>query len=444
MLADLGDNLLDTPATFWPDAEKTLYIQEAIRTWNSLTSFWRDDFTMPTANGVTWYDISSTVTAPNTLRPRTITDVYLMTIMEYHLLEPPTGATWTGSNQFQVQDLLDSLAQYRDELLSSTACYINNRTPASGAGRTVLSDLTTYIRRVAWIPTVPQPTLGIVATPLWPDDQWELQSYERGYLSAPTGIPSTYRQSNEPPLTFETDIQPSVAGTYDILTVESGPALSLISPSTLPIPDDWTWVMKWGALGNVLSQEAVSKDILRMNYCLLRYRQGVEIMQKASAILSARIGNTLLDIDSVQDMDNFRPRWQAEALGTPDVMITTGLNLAGFSSIPNGVFTVTLNVVQNAPVPVIGTDQIQIARDDYNAVLGYAQHLAMFKVGGAEFQATIPLLQKFFEQASLYNSTLTELGEFQKDMYELAGRDFESHPVFDGVQPKGDVGGGEQ
>jgi hypothetical protein len=244
-------------------------------------------------------------------------------------------------------------------------------------------------------------------------------------------------------LVFETDVQPAVAGVYDLLTIESGPALSLVTPSTFTIPDDWTWVMKWGALGNLLSQEAVSRDQLRMNYCLLRYRQGVEMLLRASAVLSARFGNTPLDVESVQNMDNYRAGWQAEAPGTPDTVITTGLNLIGFGPIPNGVSTLTLNVVQNAPVPVNPGDQIQIARDDYNAVHGYAQHLAMFKVGGAEFQATIPLLQKFYEQAGLYNSTLAELGEFQRDMYELSGRDMEAHPVFNSEGPTSGSGGKE-
>ncbi|MGH7182590.1 MAG: hypothetical protein ACREJN_11510, partial [Nitrospiraceae bacterium] len=73
-LSELADRLYDahpTASPFWSDAEKTLYINEALRVWNAMTSYWRDSFTFNLTQGVTWYDIP---TAAGSLRPMTVTD----------------------------------------------------------------------------------------------------------------------------------------------------------------------------------------------------------------------------------------------------------------------------------------------------------------------------------------------------------------------------------
>src|SRR5436190_2191833 len=68
---ELARRLYDPTETFWPRAEKRLYVYEALRMWNSLTCFWRGDFTFNGRNGVTWYDLTDTANLPNTLRPLT-------------------------------------------------------------------------------------------------------------------------------------------------------------------------------------------------------------------------------------------------------------------------------------------------------------------------------------------------------------------------------------
>ena len=75
---------------FWTQAELTAYIQEAIRTWNALTNYFRNEFTFNLAQGVNWYDITNTTTAPNTTRPFTVTDNILTQMIENCLLEPIT------------------------------------------------------------------------------------------------------------------------------------------------------------------------------------------------------------------------------------------------------------------------------------------------------------------------------------------------------------------
>src|ERR1039458_9319360 len=87
----IANRLYDPSQTFWTGAELALYLNEALSTWNALTGNWRGDFTFQTQPNVTWYDLTSIPQMPNTLRPLTVTDASLYTLMQYHLLEPPTG-----------------------------------------------------------------------------------------------------------------------------------------------------------------------------------------------------------------------------------------------------------------------------------------------------------------------------------------------------------------
>ena len=433
-LSDLGARLYDLNSVFWSNTEKTRIIQTALRTWNAFTSLWRSEFTMPTQANVVWYDIANLITAPNTLRAYTVLDTDLYKIIEDHLLEPATGAAWTGSLQFNAQDMIQAVQRRRDELTSNTSCTVQQHVVAANPGRTFLPDSTLDIRRIAWLP-VGSPA-GFVNSPLWPDDVWAMQSYERDFTTQAPGTPSIYRQSTEPPLSFDVDILPAVPGQYECLTIDAGAALDPNNPSTLAIPDDFTWLLVFGAMGDMLNRESNAKDALRAQYCNARYAQGMALLKNSPALLYARSNNLQLDIDSAQNQDDFNPSWQSQAATTPDTLLVAGLNLIGFSPTPDaGPYSVTLGVVQNAPIPIVGKDLIQIGRDDYDVLLDYCVHLASFKMGGAEFVATIPLFQRFMKQATLYNSKLDELGEFTKTIYELSQLQAETNPVFSDVEP---------
>ena len=86
--SELARRLYDPGETFWTDTELGIYIQESLRTWNALTGYWRGDFTFPSRQGVTWYDLTDATNLPNTLRPFTLHDTDLYTQLQYHLLEP--------------------------------------------------------------------------------------------------------------------------------------------------------------------------------------------------------------------------------------------------------------------------------------------------------------------------------------------------------------------
>jgi len=372
-----------------------------------------------------WLDLTQ---LPNTLRPYTVEDTDLYETMEYHLLEPATGVNpWTGSLQFSALDLIAAVQRRRDEILSQTDCTLKVRTVPAVAGRITLPDTVIDVRRIAYLPNVPgSPSV------LFPEDTWAEQSYNPRYLQTPAGAPGTpytYLLSTQPPLSFDTDASPSYAGNYELLTVEAGPALSASTPSTLLIPDDWTWVLKWGALADLLGRESVAGDPLRAQYCESRYQMGLKLMRSVLALLSFRVGNVPLQVDSVRDADLYNTTWQGQTPGPPVMVVYAGLNLIGVNPIDSGIYSATATVVENAPIPVVDADPVQVSRGDLDAVIDYAQHLAAFKQGGKEFTDTLPLMARFFNQAKTYGLKLEEFAEYTDALYGLAQRENNMNPV---------------
>lgn len=423
----LYQSATDTAQQFWTASEITVYVVEALRTWNALTSFWRAEFPFTLVQNQFWYSIPGQA---NSIRPFTITDQSLVTTCEYHLLEPLTSSyplTWTGSLQFSVADILEALTRNQNQALGSSGCTITQANVAAPVSdqRIFLSDSSIDIRRVAWIPAT---GFGFVNTPLRQTDVWAKRAFDYGYTTAPQEPPDGWMQNAEPPLSFDVDRVVPVEGTYDVLTVNAGATFDADAAQLLSVPDDWSWVVKWGALADLLSRESNAKDPLRAAYCAQRFEEGCRLMSDAAALLSLQINGIPLFVDAVTNGDNFNPLWQANAAASPSSCYTAGLNLIAFPAPDAGPYSALATVVKNAPVPSANSDYIQVARNDYDAIINYAQHLAMVKVGGAEFLATVPLYQAFMRQASQYNKKLVSQGQFQMPMYEVSQLEEERNP----------------
>ncbi len=415
-------------AQYWTRDECTLYICEALRAWNAYTGFWRNDFTFDidtfANNGSSWYDLT---TQTNSLRPFTVTDHYLANLITYHLLEPQTGtpAVWTGSNQFSLSGILNAITRRQNDCLTQTGVTVTQSTVAAAIQRrTLLPDTTLDIRRVSWLPVT---GLGYSATPLRQSDLWELQAFNAVWTAAGPGAPAQWLESSEPPPAFDVDIIPAVPGKYDVLAVNSGAASNATSAQTLSVPDDWSWVVKWGALADLLSKEANAKDVMRAKYCAARFAQDCQIMMNSPALLGLQMNGLPLFVDAARNGDDFNPNWQAQTPATPSTCYQSGLNLLAFPN-PDAIYGILASVIQNAPVPTTGADYIQIARGDFDAMIGEAQHIAMFKVAGNEFSQTIGLHQEFLNQAGIYNKKLKEMGQFPMDMRDISQRESRRNP----------------
>jgi hypothetical protein len=395
----------DPSSNFWTDAELAFYLAEALRTWNALTEQWNSNFSFLSNSSVTWYSLATLAGSP---RLRTLTDAYLYTAMQYSLLEPPTGAgAWTGTSQFSLADLQFALQRRRDEVIQISGCNLTQLpllASAANQRRTLFPDSTLEPIRARFLPDSSTPIT------LCREDTLQFDAFEPGYLQS-GALPSSWSVITEPPLAMDTDTAPSMAGKYDVISIQSGPIFAPPAATLLGIPDDWAWVAKWGALADLLGRESEATDRLRADYSLKRYNDGLKIMARSNWLLSATVNGLPVDTPALKDFDAYAPEWELNAAAW-QTLIQAGMDFV--APCPVGVVqTVGMVLLGNAPVPSLDSDFVQVSRDVFDVVLDYAQMLASFKMGGAEFASTKDLENNFMAAAVQTNKRLADLGLYR-------------------------------
>lgn len=394
--ADMGSRLDDPSHVRWPTDELTIYIQQAIRTYNALTNHFREATTFTASNPDLFWDLP---TIAPTLRGQTVTVADAVNQIAVQLLEPlPTGSTWNGTAQFSFDDILQALQQARDTFLFDTGVIVTRTeiaVPApAGTGLVALPEAIIKLRRCAW------KTADNVVIPLFRDDQWGMNSYGVGWQTASSGRPKAYSVSTQPPLEVQTAPVTTTAGTLDVIGINRGSVPTTADlTQLLGVPDDWVWVVIFGALAQLLQRDGLALDAARAAYCDARWSHGIEMAKASAVLIAGRVSGTPCILGSVVDADAYSPSWQMVP-GTPHRMLTMGQTLLALWPPPGvpiggGGYTVTLELVRNAPVPVDSTDVIQMGTELLNDVFDYAQHLALFKEGSGQTEQSMALLEQF-------------------------------------------------
>jgi hypothetical protein len=437
----LAQRLYDTGMVFTTDAEIGIYIQQALRQFNVLTNTWKTDFVF-NPNQL-WNTLAN---APGSPRVRTLTDTDAYTQMEYMLLEPPTGGTWTGTPQFSISDLAQALRRRRDEVLQVSNC---NQSLMAGipvtpnTRRTVLPDTVIDVARVRYLP-VNDPygggyggtfLPGFTGYTLYRDDTVAQEWYEPPLYQQAPGVPQTFMLSSEPPLTFDVDVPPAQPGTYEAVTLLSGDLFAPPANTLLNIPDDYSWMLIWGALADLLGRESEATDRQRADYCLKRYMDGLTMMLKTPWIMLAKINGVAVNTESIANMDRYMPEWDdgfssltpissgggggatTYPIALP-VIVTGGID---FFAAPTDGSSVGLTVLANAPIPVADADYVQVSRSNWDAVLDLAQTFACFKMGGAEFQSALELEARAIRACAAENVRLKSTGAFSDILLQRGG-----------------------
>jgi hypothetical protein len=396
----LALRLSDTGNIYWTDAENGLYIQKALRMFNALTATWKTDFVYNSSN--LWNSLGLLSGSP---RLRTLTDTNSYTMMEYHLLEPPSGGTWTGTSQFNIDDLSQALQRRRDEMLQISNC---NQSLMGGIALTPNTRLTTLPDTVIDVERVRYIAIDSSVNTLYRDDTVAQEFYEAGFWQAPGNRPQTFMLSSEPPLTWVVDIPPGQPGTYEAVVLQSGAAFNPPTPTLLGIPDDFAWVVEWGALADLLGTESEATDRERAAYCLRRYQDGLNLLLKTPWVMLAKVNGQATNTDSIAATDRYLPEWDSTPASFGPVIVIGGID---FLAAPVGS-GIGVTVLGNAPVPMMNTDFVQVSRSNWDAVLDLAQSLACFKMGGAEFQQALELETRAIQACAAENSRLKSTGSF--------------------------------
>jgi hypothetical protein len=409
-LGVLASRLQDVGMVHWTAAELTRYLREAMRTWNAITEDAMDQGTFATVAAAPFYDLPTTLPA---LRAYTVTDTYMVGDIEYALMEPPTPAAWTGTAQFTFQDVVTALQQRRDQYLLETGQVVTRVIQAlagpPASGRFPLNRSIVTLRRVAFIDA------NGVVYPLQRDDEWGANGFDRTW-PLQTGVPLTsfpmaYSIGVSPPLICQIIPPLATVGTLDMLAVTRAAVMGGLGPCLDPtvgiflgVPDDWTWVVRFGALATLLNQQGVTYDPQRAAYCEGRFRHGVLLASKAHMVLAARIDGQPVTLTSIAEADQYSRSWQRIS-GAPVQVMLAGQALVALTPVPiDGTHTVTLDLVRNVQLPVVGTDCTTISEGTLDPIIGYAMHLAMFKEGPSQLQAAMDLMDRFFRAAGIDNA----------------------------------------
>ena len=419
----LAQRLQDTGLVFFGGtltADLNACIVEAVRAWQAFTASYKQRTAFSTANATPFYDLTF-VLSPGCLS-YTVTDRDLVGVILSRLLEPPLTTVWTGTGQFTFPAIINALQARLNRFLGDTGVVITHTTQASGTApvtRVYLDEGILDVRRAAWVNGSGVPTV------LWRDDQFAMQTFR--FSAAAQDPPAVYGMVTVPPVGVEVYPPGSVAGTLDLLVVRAGvtvgttPSAVSNTPVVLGIPDDLAWAVTFGALSDLLSSDGPARDTARAAYCEQQYQAGVAVAKLNPTVMMSMVAGVPVWTGSVFELDAFQTSWQATA-GPPAFVGMAGRNLAALGPVPNAVQTVTMDVVPNIPVPAADSDVLQADRGSLDAILDYAQHLASFPMGGAEFQATDKLRQSFMLAAAVENSRIRNLAVFQDVFKQPAQR----------------------
>lgn len=451
--------LSDQTEQYWAAEELNQHIRTALRVYQALSGYRRQRITLSTANRSPFYDLH-TISAFS----RTIRDREVVKEIQYALLEPATGSSWTGTEQFTLAQVVGALQRRRDQFLMDTGCVVNRSVQAVTAnadGRFDLPSTVIDVRRVAWgnpLPVLEERTglppgltisntglisgtpttaghytftitvtdsLGQVATVicsisiadtvchivLWRDDDYSAGSFQPDWLTPAT--PKVYSVSTTAPISIQLIPIPSLNGSMELLTGDNGAALDPTSNDgvLLGVPDDFVWAVKFGALSDLLTITR-SNDPSRARYCEQMYQLGVQAARINPSVLAARIDGQLAKTGSVFDFDAYYPGWECD-YGKPRTAGLAGRNMIAFAPCPDNAYTVTLDVAGNMPVPSTDGEYLDIGKEDMDAVLGLAFHLASFKQGGMDFMQTLPVFNAFLQTDAIHRARLAASAQYR-------------------------------
>ncbi len=407
----LAARLADPSMQFWSDSELKFYIQQALRQYNSLTWWWKTDFTFNNASSTNVW--SSLATLTGSPRIRSVTDSYCYSEMEYMLLEPNcAGGPWTGTSQFSINDISQALQRRRDEMLqvsNANQVLLTGIAITPNTRRTYVPSNVIDIARVRYIPSVVAPaTQPPPPVTLYRDDTVAQEFFESPLYQQPSGTPNTFSLSSEPPLAFDVDIAPDQPGTYEAIVLQQGTAFNPPTSTLLGIPDDFAYIAEWGALADLLGRESEAKDSERAEYCMKRYQDGLVLMLKSPWILLGQVNGVAVSCDAIRDVDAYDPEWDSNPSGFGPYIVTGGIDLI---AAPTGQST-GVTVLANMPIPVADGDFLQIPPSDLDTVLDLAQARSLFKISGAEWTAGLELEKRAIMSCSAENSRLRSLGAF--------------------------------
>lgn len=400
LAAELGD----PSKVFFTDTELGLYIIEALRTWGLAAMYWRDTVQFQTVAGQAFYslpDVAQDLSA-NLLQSYTVTDREVLQDVIYAAMETPItnwALGWQGTEMFSLNDITAELQDARDMILKDSGVVVTERSGAVTPG-TSRFDLNEAVIKV--IRGSIDETGGAGPIPLWGVDSWQLQSSVNSAIIPAVGRPKQYALNYTPQLALDLWPPPATAATLRTYGVEQGATLDPTSTATvLGLPDDACWIAKYRTLLPMYEGDGLARAPQMAEFADKRWRQGLDLLSTYQSIIWSTVGGRRMTIASLDQLDKQRPLWQ-QSSGQPTGLYQLGWNLFAAYPVPDATYTLTMEIVRKAPIPVADGDYIQLDRSLMQSFYFLAQHIAAVKMQGAEFEGTFDLYEEAMEMAQQY------------------------------------------
>jgi hypothetical protein len=404
--AQLAARLGDVSNIFWTDTENGIWLAEALRLFGLCSGFWRERGILTTVAGTAFYDLNALLLngAFLPLSP-TVTDRNIIQQLQFALLESTTSQTsWPGTEMFTYADITNAVQNRLNQFLADTGIVVNASTVnvvAPPVGRQLLDQKTIDVRRAAWVGASP---LNYYV-PLWRDDERLLTAADQTWSVNP-GTPEAFSIMAPPPLQLQLSPIPISNGQLELLTVDSTTLNPSVTATILGIPDDLTPAIKWGALADLLGKDGIARDPARAQYAEQMYQLYVRLARVLPVVIHTEISGIPMIACTLQELESSTPNWENTS-GTPTDIALCSSNLVALSPVPDNIYSMTFDVVRRAVIPITDGNYIQVGREQLDMILDFAEHLALFKVGGLEWKATSRQAANFLAQSLTYNQRLS-------------------------------------
>lgn len=403
----LGDN---ETVKFWSDSELRLILIESLRTFNCLARYSRSKGSFATSSTETFYDLRSKFP---TLFGFTVTHAETTIMVENALMEPEGVTAWVGTDMFALAEIIGSIERRRNQFLVETGCVLTLTNLYSGAtgtgGKIPLDEREMDIRAAHW------KDVNGLFTPIFRDDERSAGRFYPRWTTTPAK-PTSFSTFMDNSPHVQLMPPPSDVGEVELITTRSGDPITVGGAAAiLGIPDDFSWVIKWGVLADLLSTDPQAKDDTRAEYCMKRWDEGIELARNSISVLNASVDERPVPDDSLDDVMKFNSGWR-NTRRKPTSYAMAGQHLIAVAPAADGVYGVGLDLWTKFPIPTSDADPLDIGREFVDAILSYAQHVAAFKQGGAEFTATIGEYKQMLKVAALQNDRLSAMAFYRAEM----------------------------
>lgn len=424
LTTEISNLLDDASQRYWTATEIQYAIQEGMYVWGALTSYWRTSGTFNTSVNQAYYDLS--VQMP-TLRTRTWTLGQMVQDIQFAILEAATNSVaGTGmSGQTTITAILNAVNRARNRFVLDSVLPFSvattNVNPVPATGVVQFTNTVGYLHRAAW-----QDGPSSAWYNLWRQDNYAADAGLNQW-QATTALPRVFSESNLTPLELQLIPIPANIGVLETISVSSLMLNLASAGTTFAIPDEWVHAIKWGALSELLSAESQINDTVRAKYANTRYRQSVDFAKNSKSIIRLMYGTQPLMIDTLNNIDAGLPTWRNQQGPPRHAGILYDL-VAIAPGAPQKAYTLTADVVQSAPIPLVGADTIDLGPEDIGHLIDYVLHILSFKCGGRDLESSYARYNDFMDAAAFRGQINKAKIQYLKPSLEQPAREEGERP----------------